>query len=158
MNNIELFKNKKAYQDASYFTGHLLIVIRGETFRRAKYYYSRIDKVLIKSGIFTEYVQIYCIKSLIKHVIQPIKEIHPNLKISVQFLVYPNIKNSKLVKLISEYCECKITHLSKREDNQISTFKKCINEGIKNNVDGLLVIRPDLAWIQDFNPRNFVIQ
>ena len=155
----DLFKKKSQFKKDSLFSGNLLIVIRGHTFRKCKLKlfdkFKFIDIFLSYTQLFTEYIQIYCIKTLIKHVIKPIKKTYPNLQISVQFLVYPNINNLKLVKLISKYCECKITNLSKIEDNQLTTFMKCLNEGIKNNVDGLLIIRPDLAWIQDFDPRNF---
>ncbi len=151
MQNI-VFNNKVPNKKDSLSSGNLLIVIRGQTFRKVKYI--NIDKFLCKSRIFSEYIQIYCIKSFIKYVFRPIKETYPNLQISVELLVYPHKKNDKLVKLISNHCECKITNLSKNEDNQVSTFIKCINQGIKHNVDGLLILRPDLAFIQNLNPRN----
>ena len=122
------------------FNGNLLIVLRGETFR---------------SRIFSEHIQIYCIESFIKFVLKPIKKTHPDLKVSVHFLVYPHIKNIKLLDRISSFCSCSISNLSRKEDNQISTFIKCINKGINKNVDGLLITRVDLAFIQNLNPENF---
>lgn len=133
-----LKKNDQHKKDL--FNGNLLIVLRGETFR---------------SRIFSENIQIYCIETFIKYVLKPIKETYPDLQIAVHFLVYPHFKNYKLVNIISKHCSCSISSLSRKEDNQISTFIKCIDEGINKNVDGLLITRVDLAFLQNLNPKNF---
>ena len=136
---MELLKNNDQFKK-DFFHGNLLIVLRGETFR---------------TRIFSENIQIYCIETFIKHVLKPIKETHPDLKIAVHLLVYPHFKNIKLVNIISNYCSCTISNLSRKEDNQTSTFIKCIDLGINKNVDGLLITRVDLAFIQNLNPKNF---
>ena len=133
---------KKNLRNKTYnlFSGKLLIIFRGATFR---------------SEVFSDFIQTHCIKSFIKHVLKPIKKIHPDLDFSIEFLVYPHSKNQKLLEIVSRYSLASITNLSKNKDNQISTFTKCINNAIEQNVDGVLIIRPDLAFIEDLNPKNF---
>jgi len=138
--NIKELKNLNYYENLD--TGKLLIIIRGETFRKKK----------IKTT-----PQIKCIESFIKHIILVLKKEYPSLKLKVRLIVYPNKNNQLLVDLISQYALCELEEINKFKNNQVSSFLHCMKRGIESNCDGLLIVRSDLAFISDLCVKNFSI-
>ncbi len=131
------FKNKK-----------LLIILRGETFRDN----NRCDLTSKYTKLSS---QEYCVKQFIKHVLLVIKKKYPDLNIEVRLITYPHPKNIVLKEIINKYALCKLEELEKSKNNQVTTFLHSMKTAIEEKVAAVLIIRVDIAFINDLCVDNF---